>query len=70
MFIGDDIDLWIEKFHYIICAIFQSCFPEKFIRVRSNFPNWVGNDLLVLADLKDRAYKLKQHGKFITLRDQ
>ena len=62
------VDAAIVSFNATVSSIFDSCFPEKSVRMRSDDPPWITPSIKVILDKMDRAF-FKDHALFLHLRD-
>ena len=65
----EDANLAASVFHYILFALFDTCFPFVTVRFRNCDPPWMSVALKVLINKRDRAYCKGQSSKYRALRE-
>ena len=63
-----DVQLGFYMFQNVMRFLFDSCFPFRTVRVRSNDPPWMNGALKILLDKRDRAYGRRNMNAYLSLR--
>jgi len=66
----DSVDDVTDMFHKCVLHFYDSFFPHRTIRIRSQEPPWMKISLKLLINERDQAFANKQHTKFLRLREK
>lgn len=66
----DDLDKSVSFFQESLISIFNGCFPQRTVRLRSTDPPWLKPSLKILIDDRDKAYHKHQMAKYFRLRNE